>query len=80
MRETVGATRSRLIIFFNPKEFAIVNLLPQEISFTAAYFVDNGILPLTDRHAQQLGISAGTDYIYISTIPSTTLLGMSKNR
>jgi histone-lysine N-methyltransferase SETMAR len=53
--QTTGGTKSMLTIFFNPKEFAIVNLLPQDTSFTAAYFVESVSIPLADRHAQQVG-------------------------
>jgi hypothetical protein len=42
-------------VFFNPKDFALVNLLPQRISFTVAYFAYNVIMPLANRHAQQWG-------------------------
>jgi hypothetical protein len=74
--------KSMLMVFFNPKEFIVFDLLPQDTSFAAVYFVNNVILPSVNRHAQQLGISAITSCIYIriSTIPSATLLAMSKNR
>jgi hypothetical protein len=55
MRQTIGADKSMLTVFFNPHEFAIVNLLPQGRSSTAAYFAENVIVPLVDRHAQQVG-------------------------
>jgi hypothetical protein len=42
------------MVFFNPKEFAMVDLLPQDISFTTIYFVNNVILPLANRYVQQL--------------------------
>jgi hypothetical protein len=79
VRETIGETKSRLIVLFNPKEFIIVDLLPQDTSFIAVYFVNNAILLLANRHAQQRGISAVTSCVIISRIPSVTLLGMSKN-
>jgi hypothetical protein len=79
-RQTTGATKLILMVFFNPKEFAIGTLFPQDASFAAVYFVNDVILPLADRYVQQLGISAVASCIYISTIPSATLLGMSKNR
>jgi hypothetical protein len=44
-----------LEVFFNPKEFAMVDFLPQDTFFTAGYFVNNMTLPLANRHAQQLG-------------------------
>jgi hypothetical protein len=44
-----------LMVFLSPKEFAIMDLLPQDTSFTAVYFVNNMALPLANRHAQQLG-------------------------
>jgi hypothetical protein len=80
VRQTIRTTKSMSMVFFNPKEFARVNLLPQDISFTAVYFVSNVILPLANRHAQQLGISAVASCICVSTIPSATLLGVPKNR
>jgi hypothetical protein len=49
-------------------------------SFTAVYFVNNVILLLANRHAWQLGILAVANCICSSTIPSATLLGMSKNK
>jgi hypothetical protein len=51
----VGATKSILTVFCNPKEFAIIDLLPQDTSFTAVYFVNNMILALAKRYVQQLG-------------------------
>jgi hypothetical protein len=69
-----------LAVFFNPKEFAVVDFLPQGTSFTAIYFVNNVILLLANRYVQRLGISAVASCICISAIPSATLLGMSKNR
>jgi hypothetical protein len=44
-----------LTVFFNPKEFTIVDLLSQDTFFTAVYFVNHVILPSANRHAQQLG-------------------------
>jgi hypothetical protein len=43
-----------LLVFFNPKEFAIGDLLPQDTSFAVVHFVNNVILPLANQHAQQL--------------------------
>jgi hypothetical protein len=80
VRQTIGPTKSMLMLFFNPKEFAIVDLLPQDTSFIAVYFVNNVILPLANRYVQQLGMSAVARCICISTIRSAILLGMSKNR
>jgi hypothetical protein len=37
-----------LMVFFNPKDFLIVDLLPQDTSVTAVYFVSNMILPLVN--------------------------------
>jgi hypothetical protein len=78
MRQTFEGTKSVLTVFFNPKEFAIMDLLPQRISLTAGCFVNNVILPLANRYVQQLGIP--TVASYISIIPSATLLSISKNR
>jgi hypothetical protein len=55
VHQTIGATKSMLMVFFNPKEFTIVDLLPQDTSSTPGYFVNNAILPLANWHAQQLG-------------------------
>jgi hypothetical protein len=69
-----------LMVFFHPNEFAILDLWPQDTSITAADLVNNVILPLAKRHAQQLGISTTASCICIWTIPSATLLGISKDR
>jgi hypothetical protein len=42
-----------LSVFFNPKAFALVNVLPQGTSFIAAYCVNNVICSLPSRNAQQ---------------------------
>jgi hypothetical protein len=55
MSYTIGATKSMLMGFFNPKELAIMDLLPQDTSSTVAYFINSVILPLANRHAQHLG-------------------------
>jgi hypothetical protein len=55
VRRTIGATKSMPMIFFNPKGFGIVDLFPQDTSFTAVYFVNIIILPLANRDARQLG-------------------------
>jgi hypothetical protein len=54
VHHTIRATKSMLMVFFNPKEFTTVDLLSQDISFMAVYFVNNAILPLANQHAQQL--------------------------
>jgi hypothetical protein len=79
-RQTIGATKSMLGVFFNPNEFAMVDLLPQDTPFAALSFVNHVIFSLANRHAQQLGISAVASCICISAIPSAALLGISKNR
>jgi hypothetical protein len=33
VRQAIGATKSVLMVFFNPKEFAIADLLRQDTSF-----------------------------------------------
>jgi hypothetical protein len=53
--QTVKVAKSMLMIFSNPNEFVIVNLLPQGTSFTAVSFADTAIIPLAGRHAQQRG-------------------------
>jgi hypothetical protein len=53
VRQTIRATKSKVMVFFNPNEFAIVDLLPQDTSFTAVYFVNNVILPLAHQYSQQ---------------------------
>jgi hypothetical protein len=52
--QTIGATKSMLMVSFNPKEFAIADLLPQNISFTVADFVNNMTLSLANLRTQQL--------------------------
>jgi hypothetical protein len=54
-RRTIGATKLMLLVFFNPKEFAIVDLLPSDNSFTVVCFVNNVLLPLANWNTQQLG-------------------------
>jgi hypothetical protein len=54
VRQAIWATKPMLTVLVNLKEFAIVDLLPQDTSFTAVYFV-NMILPFASRHVQQLG-------------------------
>jgi hypothetical protein len=80
MRQTVRAARSILTDFFSPKESVIANLFPQSMPFTKLYFVDNVIIPLAGRYAQQRGDIAGRKLQLHSTIPSATLLGMPKNK
>jgi hypothetical protein len=80
VRQTIGAMKSMLMVFFNPKEFAIVDLLPQDTSFIMVYFVNNVILPLVNRRTQQLG-DIGRRKLHLHFDNSkVTLLGMSKNR
>jgi hypothetical protein len=78
--QTIGATKSTLMVFFNAKKFVMVGLLPQNTASTAVYFVNHAILPLANQRAQQLGISFLASCICISTIPCAKLFGMSKNR
>jgi hypothetical protein len=37
--------------FFNPNDFAILDLLPQLDSFTAQYFIDQILKPLSPEHS-----------------------------
>jgi hypothetical protein len=37
VRQTIGATKSILTVFFNPKEFAIMDFFPQDTFFTTVY-------------------------------------------
>jgi hypothetical protein len=39
--------------FFNPNGFTIVNLLPQWDSFTAQYFIDQILKPLSQEHSMK---------------------------
>jgi hypothetical protein len=80
MRQTIRVSKSVLTVLFNQKGFAVVNLLPQGMSFTAVSFVDSVIIPLAIRHTRQRGTSPTANLIYISTVPSATLLGMSYKR
>jgi hypothetical protein len=78
VRQAIRATMPMRTLFFNPSEFALVNLLPQNKSVTAAYLVDGAIISFAGRHAQQRVTLPVANCICISTIPSTTLPGMSK--
>jgi hypothetical protein len=80
IRQTIRATKLVMMDFFNANELALVNLLPQNTSFTAVYFVDNMIIPLARPHAQQGVTSPIANCTCISTISSATLLGMSETR
>jgi hypothetical protein len=50
--QTIKATKSMLTVFFNPKQFTLMTLLPQGTSVTAARFVDKLIIPVANGHAQ----------------------------
>jgi hypothetical protein len=52
--QTIRATKSMLMASFNPKEFAITDLLPHNTSFTAVYFVNNMMLSLANLRTEQL--------------------------
>jgi hypothetical protein len=41
VRQTIRVTKSWLTVFFKPRAFVIVHMLPQGTSFTAGYLVDN---------------------------------------
>jgi hypothetical protein len=53
VRQTIGARKSMFTVFFNPNHFAIVDLLPQNTNFTAAYFVARVVIPLANQHHQE---------------------------
>jgi hypothetical protein len=53
VRQTIGARKSMLTLFFNPNHLAIVDLLPQPTNFTAAYFVARVVISLANQHHQQ---------------------------
>jgi hypothetical protein len=69
-----------LMAFFDPNEFPIVGLLPQERSLTAVSFAKNLIFHRLTGLLSSWEIAAVASCIYISTILRATLLGMSKNR
>jgi hypothetical protein len=70
VHQTRKATESMVTVFFNPKEFIRVNLLPQGASFTVPYFPDNLIIPLASRQAQQSGdITCRKVYLYFDNSP-----------
>jgi hypothetical protein len=50
VRQTIGAEKSLLTVF-NPNDFASVNLLQQKDSFTAQYFIDQILKPLSQEHS-----------------------------
>jgi hypothetical protein len=54
-RQTMKEAQPMLVVFFNLKDFVGVSLLPEGMSFTAACFVDNEIIPLSSWHAEQRG-------------------------
>jgi hypothetical protein len=78
VRQTIKATKALLTVSFNLKKSAAVNLVPRGASITGAHCIDNMMIPLPNRYTQQPGKSPVADCI--STIPSVTLLGMSKMR
>jgi hypothetical protein len=53
VRQTIRAANKMLTFFFDPNEFARVNMLLEVTSFTAAYVVDKVIVPSANRRAQQ---------------------------
>jgi hypothetical protein len=56
VKQTIRASKSMLTVFFNPNSFAVVDLLPENESFTSAYFIDHILHPLVQLH-----VSAGGD-------------------
>jgi hypothetical protein len=53
--QIIGAVKSILVVFLNPKEFAIGDLLPHNTFFAEIYFVNSLIPPMADPHVHQLG-------------------------
>jgi hypothetical protein len=53
VRQTIGAGKSMLTVFFNPNDFVIVNFLPQEDSFAAQYFIDQMVKPLSQEYSMK---------------------------
>jgi hypothetical protein len=74
--QTIRETQSRPMVFFNPKEFALVNLFPHGTPFIAAYCIHNVVIRLANQHPQPRGTLPVAHCTCISTIPSATLLGM----
>jgi histone-lysine N-methyltransferase SETMAR len=55
VRQTIGWRKFMLIIFFNPRAFAVINVLPPGTLFNAAYFVSEVIIPLHQLHSIMRG-------------------------
>jgi histone-lysine N-methyltransferase SETMAR len=55
VKQTIGARKSMLTVFFNPRRFAVVDLLPQGATFDADYFVAQVIRPLHALHSTASG-------------------------
>jgi hypothetical protein len=55
VRQTIGGPISILTIFVNPNIFAIVDLLPGNVSLTSAYFIDGVFHPSAQLYARSVG-------------------------
>jgi len=53
VEQTIRARKSMVTIFLNPHEFSVVEILPEDQSFTAVYFAKKVVKPLGLRHAQE---------------------------
>jgi hypothetical protein len=40
MKQAIGAPKSMTTLFFNPNSFSIIDILPENATFNAAYFID----------------------------------------
>jgi hypothetical protein len=58
VRRTIGARKSMLTVFFNPKTFAVIDCLPEGTPFNAAYFVAQVVNPLHQLHSTATGDDA----------------------
>jgi kynureninase len=48
--QIIAAKKSMLTIFFQPYSFGVINILPQNKTFTTEYFIQHIIAPLHQLH------------------------------
>jgi hypothetical protein len=58
VRQTIGARKSMLTMFFSPKTFAVIDFLPEGTPFNGAYFVAQVVNPLHQLHSTATGNDA----------------------
>jgi hypothetical protein len=57
IRQTIGAKKSTLTVFFSPAELHIGDTMPQEITVTAGHFIPH-VLTLLHQHILSLSQDA----------------------